>query len=525
MFAAYLFEAKQIQTYIFATSKLRDAAGASELINALGHEGLSPPNTVAGLAHDILARMGILANVYRSTGGVLDLTVAGNNALAKLHVFRAAFRLAVAQLAPGLAYADGIAPDADENACRKAARVNSGSQGPRRGVAYPLISPMIRPAPRSGGVPADVVGWTKGGQCIITEEFADLPTLAKRNKVKPKAPGASAVGLQFAPDKKWLWPDVFEKDEDDSGKTRNNVEFPFPEDGPKRIAMLHADANDMGQLFEEAAKADDSSKPLTPTKIREMSVAIAKATGDAVRAAMAAHVLPKAIDKVVPARPIILGGDDISIILRADLALDFAQTFVREFQVTSAAVLERFFEGQNKALTMKVGIVILGIKRPFGAAYHLCEVLAKGAKVDGESRFGIWRLTTSAIPQSLSELTEDTTLPGGTIRLWEKALTDAQLCDLKRLAALLAHDDVGRGAMRRVPDLMRTDSEMAKSVYRRALEVVKKRNSGVHGKLKTALDAFGAWDTGIGSDGYCPLLQAHDLGMIDPTATDVEDAA
>lgn len=219
--AAYLFEIRQIQSYIFSTGKLRDASGASELIDSLSED--DPSKGVGGIAGDLIAAVfhKDLPRSYRSAGAVLDVV---HDDEGRLRQFRAAFRLALARRAPGLVYSDSLATADDDQSARKAARNSVSAAGPIRGIRMPLGSPITRPAPKSGANPAILPGWSKGGKCKITGEFADLATQtvrkhldeAKRLSLAEKFTPKAKTGLK--------WPTIFRKDED--GKEKGNL-FPF----------------------------------------------------------------------------------------------------------------------------------------------------------------------------------------------------------------------------------------------------------------------------------------------------------
>ncbi len=58
MFYSYLFEANSIQRFVFATGKLRDASGASELLASLAFEA---PCGAGGLFPQVLNATGLTA--------------------------------------------------------------------------------------------------------------------------------------------------------------------------------------------------------------------------------------------------------------------------------------------------------------------------------------------------------------------------------------------------------------------------------------------------------------------------------
>jgi hypothetical protein len=503
---AYLFEVQSIQSFIFATGKLRDASGASELVNALcGEAGQDAPQAT-GLAAALIGRVLGDARVYRSTGGVLDLV--SDKTEAEVARFRALFRLMVMRQAPGLAFADGIGTDvAGSEEARALARADMRAAPPFPGWPGPLGSPLTRPAPRSGGLPAIRTGWTRPrtGTCVITGEFADLPTLAKRQFLSK---GNRALADQFLPPgRTGQWPETFEDDREDPGQgsaAAGPVLFPFGGREVPRIALVHADGNGIGQMFMEA------SSRLARDQIRQLTFGLAQATREAVRTAMGL-VVDEAEDDVIPARPILLGGDDLTLIVRADLALGFVRAFATAFEDRVTEAVRRFLP-DHPGLTVKAGVVVLGPRQPFARALDLCEALAAGAKAADQSRIGLWRMTTSAFPESVVELEQQTAGTKDCV-LWRRSLDLDELAALETLARLLRHEAVGHGALRRVPEVLKTDHGAARAIYGRALDLVQRRDPETFKALDAALLAFGPEARSLEPGCYCPLLQAHDIAQ------------
>ena len=81
---------------------------------------------------------------------------------------------------------------------------------------------------------------------------------------------------------------------------------------------------------------------------------------------------------LVPARPLVLGGDDVTVVIRADLALYFIDAFVKEFERYSNQELGKK-EPKDK-LTVGVGMVVCPTGYPFLKAFDLSEELVKNSK-------------------------------------------------------------------------------------------------------------------------------------------------
>ena len=80
---------------------------------------------------------------------------------------------------------------------------------------------------------------------------------------------------------------------------------------------------------------------------------------------------------MIPIRPIVLGGDDLTVICRADIALDYVTTFMAEF--------ERQTEHMGRKLTACAGIAYIKSSFPFYYGYELAEALCSVAKKDAKA--------------------------------------------------------------------------------------------------------------------------------------------
>lgn len=161
------------------------------------------------------------------------------------------------------------------------------------------------------------------------------------------------------------------------------------------IAVIHADGNGLGSIIQNVA-----GKLMKEGKFSTFSNAIEAATKNAVQKAFKEVVL-KGFDSKYkyPIRPVILGGDDLTVIIRADLALQFTKVFLKEFETTSREEFEALgLTGYEKGLTACAGIAFVKESYPLHYALHLAEELCGDAKkkvkaVDCENKY-------STIPKS-----------------------------------------------------------------------------------------------------------------------------
>lgn len=156
----------------------------------------------------------------------------------------------------------------------------------------------------------------------------------------------------------------------------------------KWIAIIHADGNGLGQVVRKVGHNTED--------FRKFSKGLAFATKQAVRKTfdkMVDNGLIELQDKdnkpaVLPIRPVVLGGDDVTVICRADLALDFVNILAKKFQEETQTELHKIladykvFEGGEDHLTLCAGIAYVKSNYPFHFGYDLAESLCSVAKKD-----------------------------------------------------------------------------------------------------------------------------------------------
>ena len=179
-------------------------------------------------------------------------------------------------------------------------------------------------------------------------------------------------------------------------------------DKARKWAVIHADGNGLGGIFQSFAEKVDAVKPARPggagsvppnahyaRTLCEFSMAIDAATQAAFSDALCVFLdaeesrEPEAEVAVageeqkpgfVPVVPIILGGDDLTAITDANQALAFTAEFLRQYeQQTRASETIRALTGQQ-GLTACAGVAIIGRHYPFHHAYELAEALIGSAK-------------------------------------------------------------------------------------------------------------------------------------------------
>lgn len=146
------------------------------------------------------------------------------------------------------------------------------------------------------------------------------------------------------------------------------------------IAIVHADGNGLGQVIRTIGNNNE--------KLHKFSLALDKATTAAAQEA-AAITLNKTDTqglKFYPFRPIVLGGDDLTIIIRGDLAIKYVEAFLNAFEKETKKHLANIDVRLCNGLTACAGIAFIKSSFPYYYGYNLAEDLCSAAKKDAKSR-------------------------------------------------------------------------------------------------------------------------------------------
>lgn len=145
------------------------------------------------------------------------------------------------------------------------------------------------------------------------------------------------------------------------------------------VAVVHADGNGLGNLLRNIGaklKSQQSNNELIKTAFKNFSKQLNTATEEA--AAEAFKIIKDKTNRD-PIRPILLGGDDLTVIIQADLALPFVESFLKKFEEKTQN-LPHDVDINPKGLTACAGIAYVKDKFPLHYAMNLAEQLCSEAK-------------------------------------------------------------------------------------------------------------------------------------------------
>lgn len=381
------------QSYVFGTNKLKENIGASQLTYECGTEYvLSAIDTITARdqpvainkplwnVDDVLRRNALLAQgdisgrnnpgayevVYATSGNALVLTIDQHHARELI----AAVTKTAALKAPGL---DGLGcmrkidwPSSDVGSEIRAIyedfeKLRGWRGGPRqRAQALPVVARCVR-----SGLPA-------GG--ILDAEDLSMESLVK-----------SEASTRWTDRQRRLFKDFkFPDNLDDLEAALRKEE--------RWIGVAHGDGNGLGKVLQEFAANVPACPPgMEPcrhyvTCLRRFSIALERQSEAAFREA-ATTLIASSQSQVTPVIPLVLAGDDLTVICEGFKALVFARRYLSAFERLTQG-LDGLNPDRLPFLTGCVGVALIKPHFPFHAAYDLAEELLKSAKKVKEHRDG-----------------------------------------------------------------------------------------------------------------------------------------
>ena len=179
-----------------------------------------------------------------------------------------------------------------------------------------------------------------------------------------------------------------------------------------KVAVIHIDGNGVGGIMKDLNDSKDRVAPAEfqeeigcdrddPDALRRFLLAVNERLQNAVEHAFAAawtriDELSYRDDKragrehaAIPVVPVILGGDDVTVITSGDYALPFAAAYLRHYeQLTGDDPLLKHLgrEEGTGPMTAAAGVAVVRRDFPFHVAYNLAERLVGEAKKVGKAR-------------------------------------------------------------------------------------------------------------------------------------------
>ena len=361
-----------IQRFVFASNRLRDVASGSALVERV---------TSRTFLQDQIAGI----------DGSAVLAAAGGNALLRFdsldtaRQFAARYSRTLLEEAPGLEvafahreYVAGSLADAIGAVQVDLARAKDGRapQAPMLGLAVtapcavtrlPAISvAALSRAPDDGPMPVSAT--------IVSRRRIGLP--------------ASQLG-EFSDARGVRWQLEYPLELDKMGRALGDTGL---------VGVIHLDGNDIGAkisawLQERRSESDDNQTAAAYTALTEQVTAAVDAAMRAVVNGVVESLTPAERGAIVvhpgldlrvelhaeagrlylPVRPVLLGGDDLTVLCDGRLALALAARALAAFNAAEASIL-------GSTLSASAGIALVGAHYPFSRAYQIASELCDSAK-------------------------------------------------------------------------------------------------------------------------------------------------
>lgn len=378
----YLYGAavQGIQGFIFQTNKLRDIVGASELVEEICTTKFA--SLVSGNeltykdAKDYLKED---KNAILFAAGNVKYIFESKEACEK--VVRV-FPKEVSEFAPGITVSQAVVKmegkfEKFEDAVNELEkRLRTQRNKPMKSQTLGLMG-ILRS--RQSGLP--VVKITKGKS---GEEHWDAAKLAKLKRAEYSGADTKVEDRESMQDlckKAFGLKSIFNRNiaHDIEDLTKDN----------DWIAVIHADGNGLGQIVQKIGKDAETFRKFSQLLDEATTLAAVKAY-EAVKGDFNNSESEK---DFIPIRPIVLGGDDLTVVCRADLALKYTETFINEFENQTKEKLGKIIKENNvfekgdikDRLTACAGIAYVKSSYPFYYAYELAEALCSTAKKDAKA--------------------------------------------------------------------------------------------------------------------------------------------
>lgn len=359
-----LMDTDRIKDYIFATNRLKEIRGASLLLDKLNCQD----------ARSLLdLHQG--TEVFIGGGGVLAIFQAKEKADAYLTALQSAYRQQTKDGASITGVVEAVANEDDEEAALRRARQRLRlAKAVRTPVQPLLVMPLTRICPSCNQYPVVILS-EDNELCLVCMTKRHMDAITQQpgltDIVLPTPFPAYAGYTKFAQraqalygDPHWLQLDRL-RDKLDELEGTNTA----------HIGFLHADVNGLGAFLERQKRLDDI-RDLGP----KIEIALEAALVDA---AMQVGLVPNAGERHWPFLILIMGGDDLTLVVPARKAVPLANALCLHFEEQIQRLLGTVATPQERTagkLALSAGVVIAKPSYPIYALAALADNLTASAK-------------------------------------------------------------------------------------------------------------------------------------------------
>ncbi|GAB6078822.1 Cas10/Cmr2 second palm domain-containing protein [Hydrogenobaculum acidophilum] len=351
---AVIIDVPSIQRYIFGSNRLKHNIGASYIVKRLYDEPMK--EALIGIKEGEDFKIG-----YKGGGNALLLFKHPE----KAKEFIKKYSKVVMEYFPGVSLAFGMIEDFDEE----------NTQDSLRRLHYNLKENKSKYLPI-----VNINKWGITKDCPESYESAEVYNPDDKNFIS-RVVEAKLEAFEIGKDdfdsylkeyKDYTFPSELSKCtlEENDDETEN----PY-------IALVHIDGNKMGERFRACKSIDE---------LKKLSESVENVTKESFKAMLNRVIDLHKKDQIslreedgkylMPLRPIILGGDDITFVCDAKLGIELAKYFIDTFSKGKVS--------DGKPLNACGGIFIVKAKYPFFKSYTVAEELTSEAKKASREKEG-----------------------------------------------------------------------------------------------------------------------------------------
>ncbi len=493
----YGFSAARIQKYITASSRLRDIQGASSIVVALCSDRFDQVMDLVGLDQS--------AKLSAAAGGV---RLRSSNEEALYHLYNI-WPLLARQIAPGIELHQALVEVRNNDMASALDELNAALIESRieSFVDLPEPGPLVRRSQRTG----------LAAVAVQENEPVDRATERKREEwQRIRNQKSENAGRKI--DQSFLPEDMREEFVFSGGSEEETISS--KEDS--FVALIHADGNAVGSAVR---KIISNSKNKSVEDFQSFSDSLKNATEKAVHDAI--RTLAATSDKrnkdgkqILPARPILLGGDDLTILVRANKAMEFTETFLLAFEKETSSDLNDSLES---GLSACAGIAYVKESYPFDRAFDLAEALCEQAKKRVKNinkHYGkvpsalAFHKVTSSLPLTANDDVYQKYSMGPYLLGNRSVKLRPRLEHIRALAEKLPKE--GKGNLRSLLPSLESSTSSAETALKRSVEILKNSDKKTYKEFVNALkELTGPEVSAVDNDGRTPLLDAIILAEFD----------
>jgi len=389
MYKIALFDITGIQDFIFASNKLKENIGASLYVAELFNSMLSNQLRLSAGEKKVITnwdeqdRLSILDDESVATeiiylGGGNAMLIFRDESLLKELVFQISAKVlkeSYGQLAFAVGVVDSDLNESFEEIQKKLVEDLAIKKG-----ELTRTSPMLGIGITRQGATDDLPAKEKYlGPDQNKGEYLSASAIMKRDIAHRAQKGSRKAEFVYR-----ILPNEyagFEFNIDDLGQV----------EGENHIATIHIDGNNMGktirQILKNTTSFEDSAQAMRSIskKINESYETVMRETIKSFMDSVSdeefrkKHSIKNPGEKIIPIRPVVMNGDDITLITDGRLGISFAEEFLKCIVNTPMEV-----EGKSYSLSASAGIFISKSHFPFHRAYQMAEDLCSSAKKKGK---------------------------------------------------------------------------------------------------------------------------------------------